>query len=271
LSTILKALRRLEQGKAAERERPLRDAVAEAEPEAPASRSRLVLFALAGLAAGVGLSAWLLRAPEEPSPAVAGLGEAPPAASAERAIPAAPPAEAVAIRVAEAPASVDAPPPTGPIAVAPPADPPPRLDSFPAPPIDPTPKRVVRIAPSPTAPPAELPLGGDGAVSGAVEGGAVSRRGEEPPVREDVRSAPALPRPAPRAPAVEVSVVRTVWHPKSERRTALLAAPGDESPREYREGDRVGALVLLRIEPSGVVFDREGVELRRGIGASARD
>lgn len=330
MSTILKALRRLEQDQAAERERPLQNAVVEGGPTpAPPTPSRLrrLAFALAGVALGAGGVLWLQRGSDEiPSPALPPVASAPPAASLPAPAPVAPPpasapaavpptaapspvalaaseppppdaaaeprvtiavgapaeprAEAAApappaagleaqATIASPPPEVASAPPAGPVAVPPPADPAPSLESFPAPPRETPPKRVVRAEPRPTAPSSELPIAADSAVAGAVEGGGIVRSGEEAPLGEDVRPAPQPRRRAARAPAsVDVAVVRTVWHPKAERRTALLAAPDDATPREYREGDRVGALTLLRIEPSGVVFERDGAEVRQKVGGA---
>jgi hypothetical protein len=63
-----------------------------------------------------------------------------------------------------------------------------------------------------------------------------------------------------------VHVERTVWHPVSDRRVAVVALDGASGPREIREGDAVGSLVVSEIEPSGVVFLHQGVELRRRVG-----
>jgi len=70
------------------------------------------------------------------------------------------------------------------------------------------------------------------------------------------------------AAAPEVVVTRTVWHPSPERRVAMVRAPGDSQEREVHEGESVGALQVLQIEPSDVVFLREGVEIRQRVGAS---
>jgi hypothetical protein len=69
------------------------------------------------------------------------------------------------------------------------------------------------------------------------------------------------------APAPEVVVTRTIWHPSAERRVALVLGAGDSQEREVHEGESVGSLQVLRIEPSDVVFLREGVEVRLRVGA----
>jgi hypothetical protein len=61
-------------------------------------------------------------------------------------------------------------------------------------------------------------------------------------------------------------VERTVWHPTAERRVAVIEFDQSAEHREIREGDAVGPLVVSKIEPSGVVFVHEGVEVRRRVG-----
>jgi hypothetical protein len=98
----------------------------------------------------------------------------------------------------------------------------------------------------------------------------------EPSVAEESFELEALdddsaiePEPAPgpavaRASIPGVQVQRTSWHPMAERRSAMVEADGGVI--EVREGDAVGAWVVATIEPSGVVFLRNGVEVRRRIG-----
>jgi hypothetical protein len=95
-----------------------------------------------------------------------------------------------------------------------------------------------------------------------------------PPATSPPARAPA-PAPAPAKPDVAVVpappdvVVRgTVWHPQAERRRATVEVEGHRGPLELREGDAVGALVVAKIEPSGVVFLHGGATLRRGVGES---
>jgi hypothetical protein len=65
-----------------------------------------------------------------------------------------------------------------------------------------------------------------------------------------------------------IVVTRTIWHPSAERRVAMVRGAGDSKEREVREGESVGSLQVLRIEPSDVVFLREGVEVRQRVGAA---
>ena len=69
-----------------------------------------------------------------------------------------------------------------------------------------------------------------------------------------------------RAEIPDLRVERTVWHPIAERRVALIELEPSAERREIREGDAVGPLVVSKIEPSGVIFVHDGVELRRRIG-----
>jgi hypothetical protein len=64
-----------------------------------------------------------------------------------------------------------------------------------------------------------------------------------------------------------VYVERTIWHPMAERRVAVVALEGNDQTLELHEGDAVGPLVVGKIEPSGVFFVHDGVELRRRVGA----
>jgi hypothetical protein len=64
-----------------------------------------------------------------------------------------------------------------------------------------------------------------------------------------------------------VYVERTIWHPMAERRVAVVELEGSDEALELHEGDAVGPLVVGEIEPSGVFFVYDGVELRRRVGA----
>ncbi len=341
MSTILKALRRLEQDRATEAERPLQAAVADP-AEAPAPRAsgnaRWIAAMLAATALGAAAGLLLQRAAREPAPG-APVAQAPrsalppsdatparppsvartmpPVAAAPARLPASPPPLPAAPVVAEsppapeAPMAVAAPPPAPkPSWASTPAEPPaavlgsapepaapmparieppaPSHAAAPAPaPSEPrpgpaseaprpeTPVRVARIEPASRAPHDSLPgLAAPGEEAGAVVAQPVTRGAEDADEGEAIRTIGAPAKRATRTTRVArvapagVSVLRTVWHPKPERRTAVLEAPGDPEPREYREGDSIGALVLLRIEPSGVVFERDGTELQEKIRAT---
>ncbi len=86
-------------------------------------------------------------------------------------------------------------------------------------------------------------------------------------------SAPPPPRPAPvETPVVippppDIAVLKTAWHPDATRRSARIEVEGFPESVELREGDAVGTLVVVSIEPSAVVFLHGGEELRRQVGA----
>jgi hypothetical protein len=111
-------------------------------------------------------------------------------------------------------------------------------------------------------------------VAAASEAASVSA----PPLSEvDVAPTPepALEPPAPEAtPSVprhtlpDLIVKRTVWHPQPSRRIAVLQLADDPTSLELREGDAIGPMVLVEIEPTGVTFLHEGVEVRRRVGSS---
>jgi len=72
---------------------------------------------------------------------------------------------------------------------------------------------------------------------------------------------PVKPVPIP-----SVVVQRTIWHPDSSQRTAQVLVKGEPDPLTLHEGDAVVTLVVLRIEPSGVVFLNDRVEIHQRIG-----
>jgi len=63
-----------------------------------------------------------------------------------------------------------------------------------------------------------------------------------------------------------VVVSKTIWHPVPERRVAVLDFDDRASPIELREGDAYGSLVVSRISPTAVTFDHEGVQFDRRVG-----
>jgi len=126
-------------------------------------------------------------------------------------------------------------------------------------------------APEVVAPPAPAPE-----VVAAVVEEPKSQPSASPPRKAPVAKAPA-PKPVVSKPAVskrkaapppepEVFVARTVWHPIADRRVAVVEFGGNGEAVELREGDLIGPLVVGEIEPSGVYFTNNGVELRRRVG-----
>ena len=250
MSTILKALRRLEQEKGARDGRPLKDAVTAAPAAWSRRRFPLLALMLAAGALGLGLGAsllWLWPS-ESVAPQVAEAPPAQPRASAP------PPAPVAPVVVAEPPAL---PPPTPAASVASPS--PPAAAAFASPVAvvaRPEPPRAVE--PAPTKPPEPI-----------AAKPAAPARGSLPPFARKRASAPAKP-PAPvpvaRADLPAVLVSSTVWHPQRDRRLAMVALEGGAA-RELHEGDAIGSLVVSEIGPSAVVFLHDGVELRRRVGS----
>ncbi len=74
--------------------------------------------------------------------------------------------------------------------------------------------------------------------------------------------------PPPEAPALEVE--KTQWHPLADRRIAWLRVAGESEPLRVVEGDVVDGMLVAKIEPSGVVFERDGEQLHRTLGKLGR-
>jgi hypothetical protein len=242
MSTILKALRRLEDEKQARAmERDLREAVAAGGSAAsPGASSRLrgrlivlgVALVLGGVAAGIGLwsgashrdgSLETVRAPSPPAPT-----------------PAARPAPGST-------AGMAAPPPGAVVA-----------DENPRPGRT---KAVARRAEAPSAPPqaapsnlpsvAAAPLAPDFAVI-------------DPPRVPETPPAQVVELDRPDASAL--TVTSTVWHPSAARRSAVVELEGEPGQRALREGDELGGFTIVEIEPAGVTFIRRGVRIHRRVG-----
>jgi hypothetical protein len=284
MSTILKALRRLEEERDVQEERPLREQVAAPRAAAPRGMARpltsLALILGVGVGAGV-LAFWSAQrdakapaASEASTPRVASSRPAEPAPAAPAPLPPAPveptpapelagPDPGAALLPEPAPEPERRELPSGALAS--------RVEVVRRPPPEP---RIVDSEPAVVEPSAAVPT----SVATRPKVPAAS-----PPPPRSARSAPrertssvaaqrpaparpAAPPPKPRAVTPGVHVERTVWHPVSDRRVAVVALDGAGGPREIREGDAVGSLVVSEIEPSGVVFLHQGVELRRRVG-----
>jgi hypothetical protein len=74
------------------------------------------------------------------------------------------------------------------------------------------------------------------------------------------------PEASPEVVAPSFSVVRTVWHPKPERRVAQLSS-ADGSKVEVREGEAYEGLVVEEIQLSSVVFREGDVTFSRRVSA----
>jgi hypothetical protein len=286
LSTILRALQRVEREKSGDGEMGgLREGVVPpGEPLVREGGSRWRIGITASLAALLlGCFLWWMIPTEEVSePAVQSPAEvstaprAPAEPSARRERPPPQPREfEVAAARPPAPAEqVRSSPPPQAIAV-----PPPRyLVEEPVPPV-PVAEALTRVAAEPPAPreravipPPPLPT---------IEKPAPQKRiAEVPPpaAKPATQPPPQLAEPpAPAAPAParvatirppKVTVKKTIWHPTPERRVAQIEVEGSKGPLELHEGDAVGTLVVAEIQPSGVVFLHGGEKLHRKVGAA---
>ena len=322
MSTILKALRRLEEERTAKAERALRDQVVGTSPPAPRNRRRLLLRTLgagAGVAIlGFALYSWRARPSARPASGPVPAAWPHPAASPQAALQANPLASMPRPALG-APAPQGAPPPptvvpggeTGVQGASPASRPSPAEVRAAAAALAPAPDVAVVQRPPPAPNP---PLGSSEAPRAAAANPMGAAPGAAPPPQR-IAPPPSPPEPAadaedavsssvpmrlrdvdpslhspygirqetPRthaasakasrphaagAAAPEIVVTRTVWHPSPERRVAMVRAAGDSQEREVHEGESVGALQVLQIEPSDVVFLRDGVEIRQRVGAA---
>jgi hypothetical protein len=340
LSTILKALRRLEEEKAATEEpRPLREQIARAQgaPTRPRRRGwgAAVVALVLGVGAGGSVIWWLFGGQHARPEVVASAPSAPAPAAPARVVP--PPVEpppasrqpgppdqafasdvetvdrpdaqprlgdsepiqpglaptmlgahrpvessSAAQRAREAalaeyqaaerarrglppePVAPTPPQPSEPVPVVPeqtaaaaqPAPPAPAPAVVPAPPPAPAPvAQPVPLAPAPVV--------------------AEARPAPKPaPKSAAPKPKPVAPRAAPREeapptpppPSIAVAVEKTQWHPLADRRIAWVRVPGRNDAQRVVEGDVIDGLIISAIEPSGVVFERDGQKIRRGLG-----
>lgn len=279
MSTILKALRRLEEEKAARADRALREeVVAAAPPPAPRGTRALpigaAVLALAAAVLGIGLAVRPWLAGRTTLPSVSSPPPSPVRASPPRAAPVAAPEPApVIIAIAPDPAPVaalaptpQAAPPTFPVASEPQA-------ALPVVAAASEPEGVPLSAlPDAVSPPRGETRGEDAAPLPVAEPLPIAAPIAPAPAAARPRPEPAA-RPAPKPPAVAhpargsgVVVASTVWHPTAERRVAVVRRSGSAGEQEVHEGEIVAGLEVLRIEPSGVVFLRDGHEFRQPVG-----
>ena len=66
----------------------------------------------------------------------------------------------------------------------------------------------------------------------------------------------------------EIRVAQTLWHPTPARRVAVLDVPEREKLLRVHEGDQVGEYLVAEIEPSGIVFTRDGETVRNAVGGA---
>ncbi|MGH0035846.1 MAG: hypothetical protein ACQGVK_12540 [Myxococcota bacterium] len=237
MSTILKALRRLEDEKQAQAvQRDLREAVAAREVGAKSGRSAWLRGALVGVvialvAGGVVLGAWGWWARQATPAEMASPDPGAPAPRPEAAARPSASRETDAASIASSPRAASE-----------------RLRAAPPAPVAPETAPAPVAAPPPAEPEALAP-----------EFAVVEPNGAAGP---DAAQVVELRR-------VDASVLfvsSTVWHPSAARRSARIELAGESGARELREGDEVGDFTILEIEPAGVVFDRQGVRVRRRVG-----
>jgi hypothetical protein len=292
MSAILKALRRLEREKAEERPSDLdrRVAAPEAAPRSGPGWLRrialLVFGALLGVGGGALLTWFSLPRGDEGSPngvavlepvAAAPAFEGPEPEPRQLAmanpdrVPA-PPAEprvSEALRSSSSPARRTLPE---------------ELLQVPAQPSQTAPEPAARDLPtvavlwrearpesgSATAAATEPPAGGAGEVEQEPEMASVAQRIQSSQVEKAVLAERAGREAAPvivRKSLPELIVKRTVWHPDSKRRVAVIQVVGHSGLLDLREGDSIEGLTIVEITPSGVNFDHGGVELYKRLGA----
>lgn len=266
MSTILKALRRLEQERAQAAGRPLREEVAAAIPGEPLVRPRVSRLALAAagiaalvLGAGGTVAVVTLWAPSQGSPGPAAeaappppsLAGVPPEKSRTDGDTEAAPAEDAADAAVATAAAAD--PEAGSFV----PEPPPRITASSS--SDTPDVAVARPEDGPTGPSTSRP----------------SSSGTAAPERRSSRRASlpfpsakpaAVPEALSEIPAPDLVVQRTTWHPDAERRSALVRMNDRVKPLRLREGDLVGPFVVMVIEPSGIVFMRDGELFHRKVG-----
>jgi hypothetical protein len=285
MSTILKALRRLEEQRRVIDEENLRERIL-ASPErdaAPPSRLRSVgktlLLTLAagivlaaasfGVWSGLGEVADSDAASHAETPAPEG-GLASRAAEGSRALPSGSAPRPSASEAASAAAVVATPaatpqrPPVARVSPVPAVSaPPPTLR-----PVASGPKLADDIAlitrpPKPTALPVEAR---SSPVAAPKEFVVIATAPDPLPVPAKLAAAAPPIRRIERAPFPEFTVKRIEWHPRAARRVVLIDTGGAAAPRPYGEGENLGVLEIVEITPTAVLFRRDGVEIRRAVG-----
>ncbi len=152
-----------------------------------------------------------------------------------------------------------------------------------------TPTASMPTAPRPTAAPVvadrkPVAKGVSGkepaAVSAARQAAKPATRSAAKPASSPTRTEPAAaPGAAPRSnlaraaaletpPAVELSVEKIIWHPKPERRVAVVSIPGESGTRRLGEGAEVAGYTIAKIGVADVELLRDGVSTKRRLGAN---
>jgi hypothetical protein len=106
----------------------------------------------------------------------------------------------------------------------------------------------------------------------------------EPAPPEPIEIAAVAPKPAPvpesipapvrefeqrviqRAKLPSLRVEKTIWHPDTDRRIAIVKLIDAEEVLRLKEGDAIGPLVVESIKPGSVLFNHDGIEIRYNVG-----
>ncbi len=113
-------------------------------------------------------------------------------------------------------------------------------NSVPAPPAPPALVEIVEIAPKPAPTAATAPI--------------------PDAIREPER------RIVQRAKLPAISIEKTIWHPDSDRRVAVVKLIDAEEVLRLKEGDAIGPLVVIGINPGSVLFTHDGIEIQYNVG-----
>ena len=278
MSTILEALRRVEKEKRQQPEAPLESRIVE--PALP-DRAWSVTVLPWGIAAFsivvllvLGLTFLGSSVSPAPSRIEADSGERPPVRFEEEIAVRTPPREPLdspqvgipQAKMRPTPSVSDSQPVLNPASVSPSNQSTPEgslaRNRVPVPPA-PSPRRVALADPQPVralAPPV---------VAKAPVALPTPPAAPEPPVR----STPAAPPPVVVGPAKvskrspPMTVLKTIWHPRPERRVARLEVKEGDGVLEVREGDQIEGFEVQEIRLSGVVLVRDGVISERRVGS----
>jgi hypothetical protein len=127
-------------------------------------------------------------------------------------------------------------------------DPAPDRDLEPAPKTAAAPPRAVSPPPVAARPPARTPI---------------QAPSQQPPTSNLSRAA-AMEEPV----VVQVAVEQIIWHPRSERRVAVVRVAGEPAARRLAEGELVAGYTVAKIGVSDVELLRDGVSTKRRVGAN---
>jgi hypothetical protein len=81
--------------------------------------------------------------------------------------------------------------------------------------------------------------------------------------------APAVARSSAQAEAAEaLAVQQIIWHPRAERRVAVVSVKGESAPRRLGEGEEVAGYTIARIGVSDIELTRDGISTKRRVGSN---